>query len=125
MNINKVEIKELEEKGFIKIPLIVAVLTEAKEQGLKWIFQCDGWNYFPEDEANERSGDYDNWVYTNDIEASLKQYNATDMMHIVFDKGGWIMWTTCNGDGIDALADWTTHNHIDKWLRPIMDKYNI
>jgi|TARA_R110000796_G_scaffold192464_1_gene309138 hypothetical protein len=125
MNINKVEIKELEEKGFIKIPLIVAVLTEAEEQGLKWIFQCDGWNYFPEDEANERTGDYDNWVYTNDVEASLKQYNATDMMHIVFDKGGWIMWVTCNGDGVDALADWTTHKHIDTWLRPIMDKYNI
>tara|TARA_R100001443_G_C3243105_1_gene151274 strand:- start:20 stop:385 length:366 start_codon:yes stop_codon:yes gene_type:complete len=119
--ITQSELERLQDKGLIKIPLIVAVLTEAKKQGLKWIFQCDGWNYFPEDEANERAGDYDNWVYTNDIEASLKEYNATDMMHIVFDKAGWILWVTCNGDGLDALSDFTTD--LD-WVESICDKYD-
>ena len=118
MNINKVEIKELEEKGFIKIPLIVAILTEAKEQGLKWIFQCEGENFFPEEDANLNRGDYDNWIYTNDIEKSLKHKNDTDEVFIVFDKGGWIRWINYEGDGVDALCDWLTANHIDRWLSP-------
>jgi|TARA_R110000822_G_C14896227_1_gene448411 hypothetical protein len=123
MNINKVEIKELEEKGLIKIPLIVAILTEAKEQGLKWIFQCEGENFFPEEDANLNRGDYDNWIYTNDIEKSLKHKNDTDEVFIVFDKGGWIRWTNYEGDGVDALCDWLTVNHIDRWLSPLAEKY--
>ena len=43
------------------------------------------------------------------------------MMHIVFDKGGWILWVTCNGDGVDALSDYTTNL---TWLDKICDKYN-
>ena len=121
--ITQSELKRLESHGLIKIPLIVAILTEAKAQGLKWIFQCDGENFFPHDEANEKQGDYDNWVFTNDIEESLKEYNQTDIMHIIFDKGGWIMWVACNGEGIDALSDWTTHKHINSWLDPISLKY--
>ena len=40
--LTQVELSKLESKGLIKIPLIVAILTEAKAQGLNWIFQCDG-----------------------------------------------------------------------------------
>jgi hypothetical protein len=121
--LTQLELSKLESKGLIKIPLIVAILTEAKAQGLKWIFQCEGENFYPWTEANLETGNYDAWTYTNNIEASLKEYNATDMMHIVFDKGGWILWVTCNGEGIDALADWTTHKHINSWLDPISLKY--
>jgi len=33
------------------------------------------------------------------------------------------MWVACNGEGIDALSDWTTHKHINSWLDPISLKY--
>ena len=45
------------------------------------------------------------------------------MLHIIFDKGGHILWVSCNGKGLDALSDWTTHEHIDSWLDPISQNY--
>ena len=74
--LTQLELSKLESKGLIKIPLIVAILTEAKAQGLKWIFQCEGENFYPWTEANLETGNYDAWTYTNDIEASLKEYET-------------------------------------------------
>ena len=121
--LTQVELSKLQEKGMIKIPLIVSILSRAKEEGLKWIFQCEGENFFPDEEANLNEGDHDNWVYTNDVEASIKEVDAVDMLHIIFDKGGHILWVSCNGNGLDALSDWTTHEHIDSWLDPISQNY--
>lgn len=121
--LTQVELSKLQEKGMIKIPLIVSILSRAKEEGLKWIFQCGSENFFPDEEANLKYGDHDNWVYTNDVEASIKEVNAVDMLHIIFDKGGWIQWVSCNGEGLDALSDWTTHKHINSWLDPISQNY--
>jgi len=109
----QVELNKLQEKGLIEIPLIVAILTEAKAQGLKWVFQCDGDNFFPDD----------GWTYTNDVEASVKEVDEVDMLSIIFDKGGSILWVSCNGKGLDALSDWTTHKHINSWLDPISQNY--
>ena len=111
--LTQVELSKLQEKGMIKIPLIVSILSRAKEEGLKWVFQCEGENFFPDDK----------WTYTNDVEASIKEVNAVDVLHIIFDKGGWIQWVSCNGEGLDALSDWTTHEHIDSWLDPISQNY--
>tara|TARA_X000001382_G_scaffold49501_1_gene33506 strand:+ start:161 stop:526 length:366 start_codon:yes stop_codon:yes gene_type:complete len=119
--ITQSELERLQDKGLIKIPLIVAVLTEAKKQGLKWIFQCEGENFYPWTEANLETGNYDAWTYTDDIEASLKEHDATDMMHILFDKGGWILWVSCNEYDMDKLADFTTD--LD-WVESICDKYD-
>jgi hypothetical protein len=121
--LTQVELSNLEKKGLIKIPLIVLILSRAKEEGLKWIFQCEGENFFPDEEANLNEGDHDNWVYTNDVEASIKEVNAVDILHIIFDKGGWIQWASCNGEGLDALSDWTTYKHINSWLDPISQNY--
>jgi hypothetical protein len=119
--ITQSELERLQDKGLIKIPLIVTILTEAKAQGLKWIFQCEGENFYPWTEANLEAGNYDAWTYTDDIEASLKEHNATDIMHIVFDTGSWILWVNCNEDDMDKLADFTTD--LD-WVESICDKYD-
>jgi len=121
--LTQVELSKLEAKGLIKIPLFVAILIEAKTQGLKWVFQCGGENFFPDEDANLNQGDYDNWIYTNDVEKSLKHKDDTDELFIVFDKGGWIRWINYEGDGVDALCDWRTDKHIDTWLDPLSRKY--
>ena len=48
--ITQSELERLQDKGLIKIPLLVAVLTEAKEKKLSWKFNCEGETFFPEDE---------------------------------------------------------------------------
>ena len=45
--ITQSELERLQDKGLIKIPLLVAVLTEAKEKKLSWKFNCEGETFFP------------------------------------------------------------------------------
>ena len=59
--ITQSELERLQDKGLIKFPLLVAVLTEAKERGLSWQFNCEGETFFPADEK-----------LTSNVEESLK-----------------------------------------------------
>ena len=95
--ITQSELERLQDKGLIKIPLLVAVLTEAKERGLSWQFNCYGETFFPEDEK-----------FTSDVEESIKHQNDTDQFHIIFNTGSWILWVACNSYELDKLADYTT-----------------
>ena len=108
--ITQSELERLQDKGLIKIPLLVAVLTEAKEKKLSWKFNCEGETFFPEDER-----------LTSNVEESLKHCRDTDIFHIIFNTGSWILWVACNEYDMDKLADYTTD--LD-WVESICDKYD-
>ena len=44
------ELERLQDRGLIQIPLLVAVLTKAKEKEMSWRFNCCGETFFPKDE---------------------------------------------------------------------------
>ena len=97
---NKMNTNELKKNGLVeptgKIPLIVAILLEAKKQGLKWVFMCERQIFHPACEENDNYKDWADVVFTDDIKASFGEYLATDMMNIAFDTGSWIYWINCS-----------------------------
>ena len=115
------EILNLEKRGFVKVPLIVRLLTEAKNNGYKWIFQSGKENFYPLCKENQNPEGYDDWIYTDDIEGSLKEYVAYDETYILMDNGGWIRWIHCNGNGLDALCDFSTD--LSHFIEPLCDHY--
>ena len=104
------ELERLQDRGLIQIPLLVAVLTKAKEKEMSWRFNCCGETFFPEDNT-----------YTSDVEESIKHQNDTDQFHIIFNTGSWILWVACNSYELDKLADYTTD--LD-WIGDMYDTYD-
>ena len=105
------ELERLQDRGLIQIPLLVAVLTKAKEKEMSWKFVCDyGETFFPEDNT-----------YTSDVEESIKHQSDTDQFRIMFKNGSWILWVACNSYELDKLADYTTD--LD-WIGDMYDTYD-
>ncbi len=96
------------EQGRFKMNLLPTILYELKfKYKRKWLVQCDSENLYPDCEANYESDNKDNWVYTDNIEETVKTVSDVEQCIILLDDCyNYFLWVDCNGIGRDALADW-------------------
>lgn len=113
---------ELFQEGFLKLNLLPTILLELKKNNRKWLVQCDGDNIYPDTEANQIHQNYDNWNFTDDIENSINEIKNYGDCHILLDNSvSWFRWIACNGDGVDALCDYTTTEDL-KFLNEMTER---
>ena len=96
------------EQGRFKMNLLPTILYELKfKYKRKWLVQCDSENLYPNCEANDESDNKDNWVYTDNIEETVKTVSDVEQCIILLDDCyNYFLWVDVNGVGRDALADW-------------------
>ena len=112
-----------------KANVLRLLLREAKKQHLYWLVQQSGENLFPEQDHHNEIGhrvDYDEWKFTDDIEATIKYVeDIGNMAAIVFSDHYWAMYCKhYNDHSAEDLCDYLVTPWLDKFADRLYETHD-